>query len=243
MDLQVWQAIVVPLVIAFLTLLVTWLNNSASLSHQRTQRLRELLLSGSWNKVHPMVLVLDVREAFGMRISLDPRALRLALAYQDSAFVVLRDYLAAREFVRVSEDGSRFQRTARANDDRNYRFWPAFAALIGLVLYTVLLLVYGYLSKHESVNAWLLLPISFMSFFVAFKVSVGLSTANRLFKLGPVIAGASGWAGASPSSALPLPDPVEAAEPVPPAAMEVTEETSRRQPQGRADASLHCTPS
>lgn len=239
MEFQVWQAIVVPLVIAFLTLSVTWLNNSASLSHQRTQRLRELLLSGSWNKVHPMVLVLDVREAFGMRISLDPRALRLALAYQDSAFVVLRDYLAAREFVRVSEDGSRFQRTARANDDRNYRFWPALAALIGLALYTVLLLVYGYLSKHESVNAWLLLPISFVSFFVAFKVSVGLSTANRLFKLGPV----SGREGASSSSALPLPDPIAAAEPVPPSASEVTDEASRRQPHGNADASVHCAPS
>lgn len=45
MDIQVWQAIVVPLAIAFLTLVVTWSNNSASLSHQRTQRLRELVLT------------------------------------------------------------------------------------------------------------------------------------------------------------------------------------------------------
>ncbi|AZF53210.1 hypothetical protein C4J85_2725 [Pseudomonas sp. R4-34-07] len=243
MEFQVWQAIVVPLAIAFLTLLGTWLTNSASLSHQRTQRLRELLISGAWNKVHPMVLVLDVREAFGMRINLDPRALRLALAYQDRAFVVLRDYLSAREFVRVCEDGSRFQRTARANDDRNYRFWPALAALIGLILYTVLLLVYGYLSRHESVNAWLLLPISFMSFFVAVKVSVGLSAANRLFKLGPVIADGSGGVGASPSSRLSSSDPVAAAVPVPAAAVEVAEDASHRQSQGRADASLHCTPS
>ena len=245
MDIQVWQAIVVPLAIAFLTLVVTWSNNSASLSHQRTQRLRELVLTGAWNKVHPMVLVLDVREAFGMRINLDARALRLALSYQDSAFGVLRDYLAAREFVRVSEDGSRFQRTARANDDRNYRFWPAIAAVSGLVLYTGLILLYAHLAKHETASAWLILPISFMCFFVAFKVSIGLSTANRLFKLGPVVAGGSNpvqahAAEVMPSNALRPADQIADGAAVSSPVIEVTDGASCREPTGDANTPLHC---
>ncbi|MCH5571747.1 hypothetical protein [Pseudomonas syringae] len=101
MNIQLWQAIVVPLIIAFLTLSITWVNNSASISHQRTQRLRELVHSGSWSTVHPMVLVMDLREAFGVRSNLDARAIRLALDYQDGAFSALKGYLSARDFVYV----------------------------------------------------------------------------------------------------------------------------------------------
>lgn len=186
MDIQLWQAIVVPLIIAFLTLSITWINNSASISHQRTQRLRELVHSGAWRTVHPMVLVMDVREAFGIRSNLDARALRLALDYQDGAFSALKDYLSAREFVHVSEDQRCFQRSRKPGAVQSYGLWSVYVSLIALLIYFLLVAMSAHLSKIGYAQAFLLLPIAFLCPLVGIRLATSLHTANRLMKLPPV---------------------------------------------------------
>ncbi|WP_339546743.1 hypothetical protein [Pseudomonas sp. RA_35y_Pfl2_P32] len=186
MEFQVWQAIVVPLVIALLTLFVNWRHNTASISHQRTQRLRDLVRSGEWRTVHPMVLVMDVREAFNQRINLDPRALRLVLNYQDHAFEALRHYLRARNFVFVSEDGRRFQRSGRGSSEKNYGHWPIYVALSGLLLYTGLMVSFFYLVDQQRFEAIYLLLGAVLGLSLSTWAAFGMNTANRLLKMPPV---------------------------------------------------------
>lgn len=186
MEFQVWQAIVVPLVIALLTLFVNWRHNTASISHQRTQRLRDLVRSGEWRTVHPMVLVMDVREAFNQRINLDPRALRLVLNYQDHAFEALRHYLRARSFVFVSEDGRRFQRAASGHREKSYGHWPIYIALLGLLLYTGLMVNFFYLADQKRLEAIYPLIGAVVGLSLSTWVAFGMNTANRLLKLPPV---------------------------------------------------------
>ncbi|MCP1463297.1 hypothetical protein [Pseudomonas sp. S3E17] len=186
MDFQVWQAVVVPLAIALLTLFVTWRHNTASISHQRTQRLRDLVHSGSWRTVHPMVLVMDVREAFSQRINLDPRALRLALDYQDHAFAALRYYLVARIFVNISEDGRRFQRMAHGNSEKTYGHWPIYIALSGLVPYSALMITFFYLADQGRFEAVFAILGAILGLLFTTWLAFGMNTANRLFKLRPV---------------------------------------------------------
>ncbi len=157
----------------------------ASISHQRTQRLRDLVHSGEWRTVHPMVLVMDVREAFNKRINLDPRALRLALDYDDHAFAAMRHYLAAREFVRISEDGQRFQRMAHGNVDNTYGNFPIYVALVGLLVYTALMVAFFYLEAQGVSAAGFALISAILFMLTATWVAFGMSTANRLFKLRP----------------------------------------------------------
>ncbi|CRM99030.1 MULTISPECIES: hypothetical protein [Pseudomonas] len=185
MDFQVWQAVVVPLVIGLLTLLVTWRHNTASISHQRTQRLRDLVHSGEWRTVHPMVLVMDVREAFNKRIDLDPRALRLAIDYEDHAFTAMRHYLTAPKFVRISEDGRRFQRMAHGNVDSTYGDAPIYVALVGLLVYTALMVSFFYLQDHGVSGAVVALLSAILFLLATTWAAFGMSTANRLFKLRP----------------------------------------------------------
>lgn len=185
MDFQIWHA-VFALVIAATTLYVTWRHNTASISHQRTQRLRDLVHSGAWRTVHPMVLVMDVREAFNMRVNLDPRALRLALDYQDHAFAALKDYLSARDFVRVSEDGRRFQRMAGGDSDRTYGNWPNYVALIGLAVYAALMSLHFYLGGPAQPDALFALLSAIACLLISMMLAFSLNTANRLFKLPPV---------------------------------------------------------
>lgn len=71
MTIQIWQAVIGPLLMTLLTLVFNGWHSSASISHQRTQRLRDLIYSGAWRTVHPMGLVMDVREAFGIQVALD----------------------------------------------------------------------------------------------------------------------------------------------------------------------------
>lgn len=185
MDFKVWQ-LILPLVIALLTLFLTWRHNSASISHQRTQRLRDLVQSGSWRTVHPMVLVMDVREAFNKRVNLDPRALRLALDCQDHAFAALRHYLIARSFVNISEDGLRFQRMKHGNDGRTYGHWPIYVALFGLVPYSGLMATFFYLAEQGRVEAGFAIIGAILALLSTTWLAFGMNTANRLFKLSPV---------------------------------------------------------
>lgn len=187
MELQIWQA-ALALVIAAATLYVTWRHTTASISHQRTQRLRDLVHSGEWRKVHSMVLVMDVREAFSKRGSLDPCALRLALNYQDKAFVALNDYLGARSFVHISEDGRRFQRMAQGNSDKTWGHWPIYVLLIGLVLYAVLMSLHFYLGGLAQPSAWGAFLIAVFSLVISIRMFLGMSAADRLFKLPPIAA-------------------------------------------------------
>ncbi len=186
LDIKFWQAIIVPLLIAFLTLSVTWINNSASISHQRTQRLRELVHSGAWRTVHPMVLVMDVREAFGIRSSLDVRALRLALGYQEIAFSTLKNYLSAREFVHVSQDGSSFKRSKKNGAVQSYGLWPVYIPFISLLIYFLLIVLVASLSKNGHDEASVLIPFALMCPVIGVKLAANLSAANRLLKLSPI---------------------------------------------------------
>lgn len=187
MDFQIWHAGIV-LVLTASTLYVTWRHNTASTSHQRTQRLRDLVQSGEWRKVHPMVLVMDVREAFSKRGRLDPRALRLALEYQNLAFAALNDYLGARSFVHVSEDGHRFQRMRQGNSGKTFGHLPIWALLIGLVVYAVLMTLHFYLGGLAQPSAWVAFLLAVFILAFAMRVFFGMSAANRLFKLPPVAA-------------------------------------------------------
>lgn len=186
MDLQTVQFIVIPLVLGVLTLSVTWLHNSASISHQRTQRLRELVQSGAWRTVHPMVLVLDVREAFGIRGNLDTRALRLALEYQDKAFSALKDYLSSRDFVHVAEDGQSFRRSEIPGAVQSYDNWPTYVPLIALLVYWLLMALSSYLYKSGNPEALWLMPIAALSIFAGIGIARSLRAANRLLKLPPI---------------------------------------------------------
>lgn len=186
MDLQTVQLIVIPLVLGVLTLCVTWLHNSASISHQRTQRLRDLVQSGEWRTVHPMVLVLDVREAFGIRGNLDTRALRLALEYQDKAFSALKDYLSSRDFVHVAEDGRSFRRSKVPGAVQNYGNWPTYVPLIALLVYWMLMVLSSYLYKLGTTEALWLMPIAALSILAGIGVARGLRAANSLLKLPPI---------------------------------------------------------
>ncbi|AIG03424.1 Uncharacterised protein [Pseudomonas fluorescens] len=186
MDLQTVQLIVIPLVLGMLTLFVTWLHNSASISHQRTLRLRELVQSGSWRTVHPMVLVLDVREAFGIRVNLDARALRLALEYQDKAFSALKDYLSCRDFVHVAEDGRSFRRSKIPGAVQNYGNWSTYVPLIALFVYWLLMGLSSYLYKSGHTEALWLMPIAALSILAGIGIARNLRAANRLLKLPPI---------------------------------------------------------
>ncbi|MBD8146968.1 hypothetical protein IFT37_01990 [Pseudomonas fluorescens] len=186
MDLQTVQLIVIPLVLGVLTLCVTWLHNSASISHQRTQRLRDLVQSGEWRTVHPMVLVLDVREAFGIRGNLDTRALRLALEYQDKAFSALKDYLSSRDFVHVAEDGRSFRRSKVPGAVQNYGNWPMYVPLIALLIYWILMALASYLYKLGTTEALWLMPIAAVFILAGIGVARGLRAANSLLKLPPI---------------------------------------------------------
>lgn len=184
MDFQVWQA-AFALLIPASTLYVTWRHNTASISHQRTQRLRDLVHSGEWRKAHPLVLVMDVREAFNMRINLDARALRLALGYQDHAYAALKDYLVARDFVHISEDGRRFQRMAQGNNAKTYGNLPLYVILIGLGVYTAFMALHFYLGGLGQPEAWLAFLPAVLCLLLSMKLTFSLSAANRLFKLSP----------------------------------------------------------
>lgn len=187
MEFQVWQA-ALALVLAAATLYVTWRHTTASISHQRTQRLRDLVHSGEWRKVHPMVLVMDVREAFNRRGSLDPRALRLALDYQDLAFAALKDYLGAQGFVHISEDGHRFQRMAHGNSDKTYGNGSIYVLVIGLVVYSALMALHFYLGGLAQPQAWVVFLSAIFCLLLAMRVALGMNAANRLFKLPAVAA-------------------------------------------------------
>jgi len=203
MEFQVWQAIVVPLVIALLTLFVNWRHNTASISHQRTQRLRDLVRSGEWRTVHPMVLVMDVREAFNQRVNLDPRALRLVLNYQDHAFEALRHYLRARKFVFVAEDGRRFQRVGLGICEKNYGHWPIYVALFGLLLYTGLMVNFFYLADQKRLEAMFSLLGAVLGLSLSTWLAFDMNTANRLLKLPPIEDLQDGLARFEPESLAP----------------------------------------
>lgn len=186
MDLQVLQLIVLPLILGGLTQIVTWLYYSASISHQRTQRLRELVKSKSWRTVHPMVLILDVREAFGFRGDLDARALRLALEYQDNAFSALKDYLSCRGFVHVSDDGRSFQRSKKPGAVQSYGNWPIYIPLIAMLMYTLLVALSSYLYHSGHPQALWLIAIAALPILIGIGVARSLLVANRLLKLPPI---------------------------------------------------------
>lgn len=183
MDIKIWQAVIVPLFIACMTLSITWIHNSASISHQRTQRLRELVQSGAWRTAHSFVLIMDVREAFGIRSSLDARALRLALAHQDNAFKALKYYLSARDFVHISEDGYRFLRSKSAKSSQIYGSWIIWTPIISLTLYTALISLSAHFIKIGYTEAYYLLPIAVLCPFIGIKLATGFHAADLLMKL------------------------------------------------------------
>ena len=187
MTIQLWQAVIGPLVITLLTLVFNGWHSSASISHQRTQRLRDLIYSGAWRTVHPMVLVMDVREAFGIQVALDPKGLRLALKHSDGAYAVLRDYLAARDFVTVCDDEMSFTRRVPVATRKDYGHWPVYVVAIGLVTYVLLIWLYAYLAMHGDAYAWVVLPIIVVCLLIAVKVAMSLRNANRLLRLPPAI--------------------------------------------------------
>ncbi|KMT52732.1 hypothetical protein [Pseudomonas fildesensis] len=187
MDTQLLAAVIVPLVITFFTLIVTWLHNSASISHQRTQRLMELVQSGAWRTTHPLVLVMSVREAFGLRVNLDARALRLALEYEDQAFEALQGYLKNREFIRVSDDGLRFQGAKVFGSRRSYKGWPTRVYAIGLTLYATLLFTSSYLVNVSGYPSAIWLSVlAGLLLLACIGVARSLNRAERLLKLPPI---------------------------------------------------------
>lgn len=152
--------VVAPLLGAIILWLLTRWSSAPSLSRQRNERLRDHLLKRDVQTVPCAVLQMDVSEAFGCRINLEPDALRFILARPD-AWKVLRDYIASRGFIRFKSDRSGFMDPRRKPAWWSaYRTWGRASWWIGFALYAYFLVMVRLATSNSDALFYVILMLA-----------------------------------------------------------------------------------
>lgn len=185
MNFAVWQFIIMPLAIALLTTATHWLSNRHTARRQRNDRLCALLEAGKIQTVDPLVLKIALDEAYGVRVPLDPRAVRFALMRRFDGERVLRAYLSARDLVRfnstdsIFEDGRKF-----ARHFSGFREWSWISLVGGFALYFVFLAMTGLaIASEDLANMLLSLLAALISIPAGIAMSIVFDRAKYLTEL------------------------------------------------------------
>ncbi|QQQ00886.1 hypothetical protein [Lysobacter enzymogenes] len=129
--MEFWKNVVIPILSVVIPIVGVWLAGRPSFRQSRQKKWLELLESGAWKTVHPMVLSHAARDYYGKQSIPSPDTIKFALLRSQDGDRVMR--LAMNAGALVRREGGIFLDNRRGPKNRSsFLVWSVLNLIVGV---------------------------------------------------------------------------------------------------------------